>query len=256
MAAHKRVHWRRPAGGKRRPPVLDVIRTELVRQIEGRCGAFWLKIAPSLRIAGYPLARALDRVRAFRSDGAESALAMLTTLLYTADVRTGFIGRPRPGFTHWQRFTVRDLAQFAYGGQTEGDQKRAGRALAVLRSMGFLSHTRQVRRNVAERDAPVFLSEPGVRRLDLDRIAKVTGTYWLLKRARIALDRDKGTARLDNPAPASGHGAGAVPAQAGGTRPPSTAGPPPSGTVLEQMQAMVRWLEDPTQPPPGAVPSP
>ena len=73
---HKRVRWRRPPGGKRRPGVLDATRAELVRGLELRQGSLWMRVSRSVSIAGYSLANALHRVRALRSDGAESLLAM------------------------------------------------------------------------------------------------------------------------------------------------------------------------------------
>lgn len=187
--AHKRVRWRRPANGKRRPGVLDATRAELVRCLEQRRGSVWLRVRLHVAVAGYPMDRALNRVRSLRSDGAESLLAMIVAMLYLADVRTGFIGKPRPQRGPWQRYTLHDLAQLAYGAQGEADLRRARRSLDMLVSLGWAFPTKQVRRCV---DATTFRSEPAVRRLNLRRLCEMTGTSWLLARDRQHADRNKG----------------------------------------------------------------
>lgn len=186
---HKRVHWRVPSGGKRRPGVLDATRTELVRCLEQRRGYAWLRIGRIVAVAGYPIERALNRVRALRSDGAESLLALTVALLYLADVRTGFIGKPRLERGPWQRYTLQDLAQLAYGGQSEADVRRARRSLDMLVSLGWAFPTKQVRRYV---DVSTYRSEPAVRRLNLHRLCELTGTSWLLARDRQHADRHRG----------------------------------------------------------------
>lgn len=230
--AHKRVRWRVPAG-KKRPGVLDATRAELVRALEHRQGSVWMRVRTAAPIAGYPLARALDRLRALRRDGAESLLAMVVALLYLADVRTGFIGRPRPERGPWQRYTLADLAQLAYGGQDEADQRRARRALDVMIGLGWAFPTRQVRRHVGTAGAEGFVSEPAVRRLNLARLCEMTGTTWLLKRDRAHADRTKGDGtaslhaarqrRQDAPRAASAGGPAPSPAR---TAPPATGDPP------------------------------
>lgn len=189
--AHKRVRWRVPPG-KKRPGVLDALRAELVRALEHRQGSVWLRVRTAAPIAGYPIARALDRLRALRRDGAESVLAMIVALIYLADVRTGFIGKPRPERGPWQRYALPDLAQLAYGAQTEADVRRARRALDVLIGLGWAFPTRQVRRHVGTGGAEAFVSEPAVRRINFGRLCEMTGTTWLLKRDRAHADRTKG----------------------------------------------------------------
>ncbi|EGD17899.1 hypothetical protein XGA_3506 [Xanthomonas hortorum ATCC 19865] len=51
-----------------------------------------MRISRHVIVAGYALEKALTRVRALRSDGADSLLAMSVALLYLSDVRTGFVG--------------------------------------------------------------------------------------------------------------------------------------------------------------------
>ena len=149
----------------------------------------WLRISRCVAVAGYPVDRALNRVRSLRSDGAESLLAMIVAMLYLADVRTGFIGKPRAERGPWQRYTLHDLAQLAYGAQAEADLRRARRSLDMLVSLGWAFPTKQVRRYV---DAGTFRSEPAVRRLNLHRLCEMTGTRWLLSRDRKHADRNKG----------------------------------------------------------------
>jgi len=192
--AHKRVQWRRPASGKRRPGVFDTTRAELVRGLEQRQGSIWFRICRNVIIAGYPIARALQRVRALRADGAESLLAMVVALLYLTDVRTGFVGKPREGGGRWHRYTLRDLAQLAFKGQGEADLRRARRALDMMVSLGWVFPTKQVRRHVGEH---LWRSEAAVRRLNLDRLCDMAGTTWLLKRDRQHADRMRGERLTD-----------------------------------------------------------
>lgn len=154
-----------------------------------------MRIKKTAIVAGYALARALHRVRAFRSDGAEAALAMTVALLYLADIRTGFVGKPREGGGPWERYTLRDLAQLAFGSQSEADVRRASRAIDVLHGWGWMYPTKQVRRHVTDSagNDDGFRSEPAVRRLNFDRICKMVGTSWMLSRDRIEADRKNGT---------------------------------------------------------------
>nr|WP_244667865.1 MULTISPECIES: hypothetical protein [unclassified Xanthomonas] len=190
---HKRVRWRRPSGDKRRPGVLDATRAELVRGLEQRQGSIWTRIRHAVIVAGYPIDRALQRVRALRADGAESLLALAVALLYLADVRTGFVGKPRPGGGPWKRYTLADLAQLAYGAQGEADLRRARRALDMMVSLGWAYPTKQVRRHSTDVEGRnLWRSEAAVRRLNLQRLCDMTGTSWLLKRDRMHADQARG----------------------------------------------------------------
>lgn len=181
---HKRVQWRRP-NGKRRPGVIEATVTALVKSIEQRHGSLWFRLSKTAIIAAYPLIRAFDRIRLLRADGAESLLALAVALMYLADVRTGFIGKPSPSGGRWNRYTLADLAQFAYGGQKTADIARAKRSLKVMMALGWVHPTRQVRHYACnESDTAVFSSEPAVRRLNLNKLCEMTGTAWLLKRDR------------------------------------------------------------------------
>ncbi|KHL63092.1 hypothetical protein LN565_01425 [Xanthomonas euvesicatoria pv. euvesicatoria] len=194
---HKRVRWRQPkppAGNKRRPAVLDATREALVRSLEQRRGSLWMRISRNVIVAGYALNKALTRVRALRSDGANSLLAMSVALIYLADVRTGFVGKPRQGGGRWHRYTLNDLAQLAYGGQTEGDLHKAKRAIDMMVSLGWAFPTKQVRRHKKGAEGrDLWCSEPGVRRLNFQRLCDMAGTSWLLKRDRKHADQEHGT---------------------------------------------------------------
>ncbi|KLB41437.1 hypothetical protein GEV893_08545 [Xanthomonas perforans] len=190
------MHWRQPkppSGKKRRPAVLDATREALVRSLEQRRGSLWMRISRNVIVAGYALEKALTRVRALRSDGAESLLAMSVALLYLADVRTGFVGKPRQGGGPWQRYTLKDLAQLAYGGQTVAELERAKRSIDMMVSLGWAFPTKQVRRHTKDAEgAAVWCSEPGVRRLNFQRLCDMAGTSWLLKRDRKHADQARG----------------------------------------------------------------
>ncbi|MCE4517489.1 hypothetical protein [Xanthomonas hortorum] len=193
---HKRVHWRQPkplAGKKRRPAVLDATRNGLVLALEERQGA-WKRISHNVIVAGYALDKALTRVRGLRKDGADSLLAMAVALLYLADVRTGFVGKPRQGGGPWQRYTLPDLAQLAYGGQTPAEERRARRSLDMMVSLGWAFPTKQVRRHNKDAEGgDLWCSEAGVRRLNFQRLCDMVGTSWLLKRDRKHADQARGT---------------------------------------------------------------
>jgi len=197
--AHKRVTWRKPAGRKR-PGVLDATSAELVRCLERRQGAAWFRICRQIIVAGYAIDRARDRVRALRRDGAESLLAMSVALLYLADVRTGFLGKPGPAGGRWTRYTLADISQLAFGSQSAADIRRARRALDMMVFLGWAFPTKQVRRHAGAdaAGASVFRSEAAVRRLNLARLCGMFGTAWLLGRDRAHADRTKGAGNVSS----------------------------------------------------------
>ncbi len=153
-----------------------------------------MRISRNVIVAGYPLGKALTRVRALRSDGAESLLSMCVALLYLADVRTGFVGKPRQGGGRWHRYSLKDLAQLAYGGQTPAEERRADRAIDMMVSLGWAFPTKQVRRHKKDAEGgDLWCSEAGVRRLNFQRLCDMVGTSWLLKRDRKHADQARGT---------------------------------------------------------------
>lgn len=248
IRAHKRVQWRRPAGGKRRPGVLDTTRAELVRGLEHRHGSIWLRVRRAVIVAGYPFARALDRVRSLRADGAESLLAMTVALLYLADVRTGFIGKPPQGGSgRWQRYTLADLSQLAFGAQRPADLRRARRALDMMVSLGWAFPTKQVRRYAGE---DTWRSEPAVRRLNLARLCDMAGTTWLLARDRQHADRTRGDgtasmqeARNSRPQPQQPRSGRTVADAVRHTR-PATGDPPARPDGAQQIAAILELLRN------------
>lgn len=250
--AHKRVSWRKPAGRKR-PGVLDATSAELIRCLERRQGAAWFRICRQIIVAGYAIDRARDRVRALRRDGAESLLAMSVALLYLADVRTGFLGKPGAAGGRWSRYTLADIAQLAFGSQSDADIRRARRALDMMISLGWAFPTKQVRRHsgIDAAGASVFRSEAAVRRLNLARLCGMFGTAWLLGRDRAHADRTKGAgnvssfaqARADRAERAKTPAAPVSPAlpSRGASPPPRRAG---AGTGLQAIADILKSLAD------------
>lgn len=242
---HKRVQWRRPTAGKRRPGVVDATRAELVRGLEQRMGPIWFRIHRHAVIAGYAIERFAKegRVRALRKDAAESLLAMTVALLYLADVRTGFVGRPpKTGTGHrWDRYTLADLAQMAFGAQTPAELRRARRALDVMISVGWAFPTKQVRRY---KDDGTIRSEAGVRRLNLTRLCAMAGTSWLLSRDRQHADRVRGNGTASMEEARQRRQTGQEPRQgreaaiAGRSSPPATGDPPPRLGAVHEIAAI------------------
>lgn len=193
---HKRVQWRTPAG-KKRPDVLRATTAELVRCLEHRRGIAWFRICRQVIIAGYAIGRARDRERALRRDGAESLLAMAVCLLHLADIRTGFLGKPSADGGRWSRYTLADLAQLAFGGQSEADVRRARRSLDMMIHLGWAFPTKQVKRHTIDGNGEsTFRSEPAVRRLNLALMCKMLGTSFQLARDRAHADRTRGAGNV------------------------------------------------------------
>lgn len=187
--AHKRVQWRAPTDVKKRPGVLNAARKRLVYGLEQRHGRLFQSISRAVIVAGYPRARELHRVRGLRSDACASLLALTVCLLYCTDVRSGFVGKPRAGGGPWHRYTLADLAQMAFGGQGEAEQRRAHRALRMMMSLGWAFQPRQIR-DYAE-ETGKFIGLPAIRRLNLDTLCRALGIGWLLKRDRQHAERTK-----------------------------------------------------------------
>lgn len=249
--AHKRVKWRKPAGRKR-PGVLDATSAELVRCLERRQGAAWFRICRQVIVSGYAIDHARDRVRALRRDGAESLLAMSVALLYLADVRTGFLGKPGAAGGRWSRYTLADISQLAFGSQAEADIRRARRALDMMISLGWAFPTKQVRRHtgIDAAGAGVFRSEAAVRRLNLSRLCGMFGTAWLLGRDRAHADKAKGADNVSSFAKARASRVDRSRAPAA-PQPPAApargASPPPrrsSGIGLQAIADILKSLAD------------
>jgi hypothetical protein len=194
---YKRVQWREWRG-KKRPGVLSAIRDELVRALETKAGSVWLRVKDSAVVAGYSKMKRLDgRTRALRSDAAASLLAFAASVLGSADIRSGFVGTPRPGGGAWKRHALDDLCQLAFGAQTDADLRRGQRAWDVMLSLGWAWPAEQVRQQIGpDRPRPdwrlEFRSEAAVRKINLDRLAEMTGLTWMLQRDRAAIDGAKG----------------------------------------------------------------
>ncbi|TAA36407.1 hypothetical protein EAT51_19920 [Pseudoxanthomonas winnipegensis] len=178
---HRRAAWRGRLPGKRRPRFIEAARAEIERALFHRQGAFWAYCRTRAIVPRYGLARCRDRVRQWRSDAAGNAGVVLDVLLTSASTLTGFVGTPRPGGGRYERKTEADIAQLAFGEQGESALRLVRSAVAVLTALGILRPTKQVRRMVDDNE---YRSAAGVRFVNLDFLARLTGTAHLL-----ALDR-------------------------------------------------------------------
>jgi len=209
-----------PKPGKKRPPLIEAACAALGRAIRPRMadprdrGRLYHRLADAVIVAGYSGERILHRVRAWRADGAESVVAVLMALIRSSDIRSGLVGRPRP-MAPWQRFTVRDLAQFAFGAQDRAAIATTERALRLLTHLGLVRCTEIA----VPTGGGEFRAEPGIRRLNWNRLAEMLGLGWLLARDRAALDRRHGedrNASLPQPRAKTGKPTAAAPAQSMG----------------------------------------
>lgn len=193
--------------GERRGPIFD----------------YFAKYAPACYDdAGAPGARR----RSLRSDGSDSMLCLIVTLLECCDIRTGFIGRPpavRPGY--WHRRTVAELSRFAFGAPIAGviSQRRTERHMRSLVAIGAL-RSRPINRRGATRPE----GEPAVRHVT-EHLFRIAGTLERLRLERRRAFEEAGRP-VARPAPAI---AGAESAPPHGStvfpppdRPESRAGPP------------------------------
>ncbi len=186
-----------PIPGKRRPAVLATICAAIevaAKTGQGRCYSY-LKRAGL--IAGYSANANLHRKRRFRSDGIESALAVLRALVSITDVATGLICRPT-GQDQRRFYGLKDIAQFTFGDRSATSQRRVRRALAVLQSLGLCYPTEQIRQRMADGS---YRSEPAARKLNLQKIASITGADLLLKRDRHFAQRGRAAPAPRQPSP-------------------------------------------------------
>lgn len=184
----RRVAWSKP-GGKRRPGVIDAVIGVLADSFARRDGRPWELVAmnvPVHRADGKP------RERALREEAGEAILAMLSALLYSCDIRTGFIGKPRDGGGPWHRYTVIDLCKKAFGALIPGeiDPRRGERALRACADLGLLFLSKQPIDYNAETGALTF--HPSVRWLNLRLLCQICNLGWLLERDRSVAFRRHG----------------------------------------------------------------
>lgn len=215
------------------------------QQFEQRRGPLWdffRDRAPAAFDAGRPT----DRERGLRSDGADSLLCVIVSILSCMDLRRGFLGRPpADGPGKWHRRSVRELFGFAFGASVPGalSQRRLERHLRSLRALGMIQ-THQMR----SRTARGFESVTAIRHVT-DELFRLAGTAaQLAKERREAFERAAGerrarrieSVRLDSPRPAppgppdvSGRGAPSRGA-------PSRAGPSTAADLLGHIIAPLR----------------
>ena len=245
--AHKRVHYReplQPKNGKKFPNVIEAVKEQLVVALEQRRGSLFHRICLCVCVAGYTLAKSLNRSRRLRNDGAESLLAMVVALMYRADLKTGLIRTTRPS-GHVERPDLGYLAELAYQGQSTKDLKRAQRSLKMLESLGLLYPVKESK--VFCKESQTYRSYAAFRYLNWDRVCQMTGTSHLLKKWRAYLTHKQQQAHdakihrpsfKKRPQVLQESCAGQEEINPNGLPPPATAGPPKrlSAEELEQMR--------------------
>lgn len=181
IAADFRHPRPRPRPGAPPPRVLAITIARYREQFERRRGPLWEYLrarTPAMFEAdGSPG----ERSRALRTDGADSLLCVIVTLLSCMDIRRGFLARPpaEPG-QRWHRRSVRELFGFAFGDEVPGmlSQRRIERHLRSLAAMGVLK-TYQVRRKTARG----FESQTAIRHMT-DHLFRLAGTLGQLAKER------------------------------------------------------------------------
>lgn len=180
----KKVHqvgdWRRPEG-KRRPGVLDAVVGVLTDSFTRREGRPWELVAMNV-----PVHRGDNkpRERALRKEAAKALLNMLCGLLYSCDIRTGFIGKPREGGGVWHRFTMIDLCKKAFGPLIPGEihPRRGERAMRAGADLGLLFLSKQP---IDYDEATGTLAfHPSVRWLNVKLLCQICNLSWMLERDR------------------------------------------------------------------------
>lgn len=249
-SALRSVAWRRPKG---------------VRWVQALEAAFKRIDAAAARGAGAlfdalcnetPLFHAGDqasiaRARKMRSDGARNFMSLVQTLLASADLSSGFVGRPVAG--GWERPSWSLLDKFAFGEQVERERsfRRTQRWARILAAAGLVT-VREIKipRREGVRSAVAIKSLTA-------KLYAVLGLTGAQAQARRERDRRKKEAqraqieqvvgradRLQKPAPALRRTPVAAGAMPRGGAPPATAGPPavagpqPAGTAASAIAAL------------------
>ncbi len=234
----------RPRPGAPLPRVLAVTIARYLEQFERRCGPVWDWFRDRSPALYDDEGRVGDRRRGLRTDGADSLLCVIVTLLSSMDVRQGFLGRPPAGGEgKWHRRSVSELFGFAFGEAVPGQlsQRRIERHLRALAALGVLQ-THQVR----TRTVRGFESKTAIRHVT-DHLFRLAGTLGQLakerreafqraaaERAAAAEARRIEVIRMDQRRAASS-GAGSRPARSNSTVTSgrsSGAGPPASAADL------------------------
>ena len=185
---HRKIQFRpgRLPGKKKRPGFLEVCTHHVKATFFDRSNAAWTQIASVVPV-GHGKLRRFDRVRALRSQSAEAIGQVLQVLLTNSDLMSGFCGKPRGDGQRWERLDLRSIAQLAFDEQDEAAVGRVSHAIGRLMDLRLLAENKQVR---FAREPGVYRSEANVRRLHLDRIAKLFGLKRDLARDRKHLEKE------------------------------------------------------------------
>lgn len=165
--------------GRAPPRVITVTIERYRRDFEARRGPLWDWAARHVPAVYEPDAPA--RVRALRTDGADTLLCAIVTLLSCMDLTRGFLARPpAPGEQRWHRRSVRELFGFAFGAPVPGrlSPRRLERALRALGAIGAIA-SHQVRL----KGPAGYQSQPALRFVT-DKLFRLAGTAGLLAQER------------------------------------------------------------------------
>ena len=151
------------------------------RDFENRSGPLWDWFRSRVPAVFDGEGRPGDRRRALRTDGADTLVCAIVTLLRSMDLQRGFLGRPpAEGEQIWHRRSVLELFGFAFGKPVRGalSVRRMARCLRALRDLGIL-----VSHQVRTRGSEGFQSKAAVR-IVTDRLFQLAGTIGQLAKER------------------------------------------------------------------------
>ncbi len=171
----------RPRPGAPLPRVLAVTIARYREQFEERRGPLWDWFRARSPALYDQEGRPGDRRRGLRTDGADSMLCVIVTLLSSMDIRRGFLGRPPAGGEgKWHRRSVSELFGFAFGEAVPGQlsQRRIERHLRALATLGILQ-THQLR----TRTPRGFESKTAIRHVT-GQLFRLAGTLGQLAKER------------------------------------------------------------------------
>jgi hypothetical protein len=135
-SAKRCLQWKRPKG-LAFPQIIETAIYRLNEAFDKRKGALYKELTEEMPV--FNGAVNSPRIRALRSDGAANFCALLTTLIASASLQTGYIARPVGG--RWERKTWADLDGLAYGPRTQGERsfRRTERHARALVDLGLIT---------------------------------------------------------------------------------------------------------------------
>jgi len=229
---YRRVRWARPSG-LNPPRLINLAIARLTEAFERRAGPVWDAFATNV-----PVFAKDSRQRRLRSDGAANLLSVLSVLLATSDLHTGFVGSPRRGGGRWDRHSWEKIDHYAFGSRVAGERsmRRLERHARSLKTMQLID-IRELR-TVADSE---YRSHVAIKRV-LPKLWDLLGLRAALRATRRQIERDRTPAAVTELVTQGGakpprHQPVNRPAQQDREqreRPPSTAGPTPASDVAQQ----------------------